>query len=121
MSECAARSMRRPPNIPSFGITEESWLRWRDGGRGTYSGGTKRWTFPRLTELRYPTRIKTVSGISDTTRSRHPWVITFRDLDFSSATLEMILAHTEQADIGPDAHLRNCHYAISPPPAGTLR
>jgi hypothetical protein len=35
--------------------------------------------------------------------------------------LEMILAHTEQADIGPDAHLRNGHYAISPPPAGTLR
>src|SRR5262249_34084815 len=42
-----------------------SWRDWRDGGHGTRSGGKSEWHFPTLTELKYPTRVKSLRGWDD--------------------------------------------------------
>jgi hypothetical protein len=66
---CLALDSAPTEYLLPFGITKESWQRWRRGGRGTRSGGTKQWTFPRLPELRYPTTIRAVGDRQNLVRN----------------------------------------------------
>src|SRR6201995_4107541 len=55
---CQAIDAQSAEYFAAFGITKESWKRWRHSGQGTPSTGTKEWTFPRWTQLIYPRVIK---------------------------------------------------------------
>ena len=55
---CLAIDAQPSEYFAAFGITKESWQRWRRTGQGTPSTGTKEWAFPRRTQLIYPRVIK---------------------------------------------------------------